>query len=138
MKTKFCIYLYDVQCCLELMWFAYFLDCIPFWIQLLLHPRQNENESRPPCLKRHGLEELNHHNTFQSWVMYLKHHHKWSRNHIWKVIYLVFSFTVKGIIKNLLEGRVWFNIKIYKDDFYWLWILSLLLTPFLKFIFFIK
>ena len=77
---KICNNLHGIQFCFELMWFTYLLDCIPFWIQLPFHPCQNQNESRPHCLMRHDWEELNHRNTFPSWVMYLKHHHKWSKN----------------------------------------------------------
>ena len=73
---------HNIQCCFELM--CYLLDCIPFWIHHKLHCHQIENESKPHCLKRHGWVELNYHNTFRSWVMYLNHHHKWSRNHNWK------------------------------------------------------
>ena len=73
---------YYSQCYFKLM--CYLMDCIPFWIQLLLHSHQIEIESRSHCLKRHGWEELNHHNTFPSWMMYLKLRHKWSRNPSWK------------------------------------------------------
>ena len=73
---------HNIQCCFELL--CYLMDCIPFWIQYKLHNNQFENESRPHCLKRHGWEEWNHHNTFPSWMIYLNHHHKWSRNHSWK------------------------------------------------------
>ena len=76
----------------ELVCFAYLMDCIPFWIQFLVQHYQIENESRPHCLMRHGWEELNHHNTFPSWMMYLNPHHKWSRNQSWKTGCLFFSF----------------------------------------------
>ena len=79
---------HNIQCCFELM--CYLMDCIPFWIHYKLHSHQIEIESRSHCLKRHGWEELNHHNTFPSWVMYLKHHHKWSRNPSWKNRVFVF------------------------------------------------
>ena len=69
---------------------CYLMDCIPLWIQILFQSSQNENESRPHCLKRLGLEELKYHNTFPSWAMNLNHHHKWSRNHSWKNTYFGF------------------------------------------------
>ena len=87
--SKFSIYLYI---CLKLMCFSYLLDYIPFGIHYKCSSYQIENESRPYCLKRHGWEELNHHNTFPSWMMYLKHRHKWSRNHSWKMVSLLFSY----------------------------------------------
>ena len=52
------------QCCFELLCFAYLLVGIPFGTRLLYHYNQIENESISYCLKRHGWEELNHHNTF--------------------------------------------------------------------------
>ena len=82
---------WNIQCCFELMCFACLLDCIPFWTHFHCHyNRQFQNEPLFLCLKICGLVELNHHNTFPSWVMYLNHHHKWSRNHSWKNRLFVF------------------------------------------------
>ena len=100
---------HNIQCCFELM--CYLLDGILFWIQLLFDSRQIESESRPHCLKRHGWEELNHQNTFPSWVMYLNHHHKWSRNHSWKNRLFVFLIWQLEKDSNLPAARVCLYIK---------------------------
>ena len=83
---------------LLLSMYSYLLHCIPIWIQMkcLTHP--NKNEWIGGCLKWFGWVELNDHNTFPSWMMYLKHHHKWSRSHSWKNrLFIVFIWQFKGI-----------------------------------------
>ena len=111
LMLKFCIYLYDIHG-FELLSFAYLLDCIPIGIQLLYKDYQLENESRPHCLKRYDWEELNHHNTFLLWVMYLNPHHKWSRNQSWKNRFFCCAHLTVTINWSLPADRIIFYIKI--------------------------
>ena len=60
---------------------SYLLHCIPIWIQFQYIYDKNKNERGVCCLKMFGLAARNHHNmNFQTWVMCLNHHHKFSRN----------------------------------------------------------
>ena len=95
-----------------LFWIDVF--CLPvglYSIPLLQYTGQNETESRPHCLKRHGWEELNIHNTFPSRMMYLNHYHKWSKNPSWKKTLVCFSHLTITKNFNIPAARVCLYIK---------------------------